>query len=423
MPSKTLKTLNSTGYIALIASGREFRKLWYGQIVSLLGDWFGFVASATLVAGLSKSGLAIGILIAVRMLPPFLVSPVAGVVADRFNRKHLLILTDVLRAFVVLGFLFVRRKEDIWIIYVLTAIQMALTGFFYPARNAILPDLVKKEQIGAANALTATTWSVMLALGAALGGVFSGRFGIYAAFAVDAATYLVSALILARLIYTQTTPKKGLSIRGFLEDYLSGLNFLKRHKDTLFVACQKMAFAFFMGGAMEVVQVSLARDVYPLGHNGSTALGIMYAVTGLGTGLGPIALRWLTRDDTKKVKMSLGLAYFISVGGLLIMAPLPGFAFYLAGGFLRGVGSGINWVFSSHLLMSTVDTNRRGRVFSTDFAFFTLAHALSTLLAGVLMDQFGLKPGELIFLMAASLWIPGILWSIWVFVMNRSNKD
>ena len=412
----------SGSYLALIRSDPEFRKLWYGQIVSLLGDWFGFVASATLVASLTQSGLAIGVLIAVRMLPPFLFSPLAGVVADRYNRKYILILTDILRFFIVLGFLFLREPGDVWIIYALTALQTTMTGFFFPARNAILPDIVDPSQLGSANALSATTWSVMLALGAALGGVFAGYFGVYLAFFVDSLTYLASAAILCFLNYTQATHKRKLSVRGVLADYLIGVRYLKRHRGTLLTACQKMSFALFMGGAMEVVQVSLARDFYTFGKDGSTALGVMYAVTGIGTGVGPIVLRWLTGDDLERVRKGLIGGYAFSILGLAVMAPLPAFGLYLMGGFLRGFGSGINWVFSSHLLMATVDSSKRGRVFSADFAFFTLAHAISTLTAGFLMDRFQLGAGTLILGMAVTLWLPGWIWGRWVYRKDQAQE-
>ena len=83
----------------------------------------------------------------------FLVSPLAGVAADRYNRKRLLILSDLARSLAVFGFLFVRRPQDIWLLYVLTAIQLGISGVFFPTRNAILPDIVSSKSLGAANAL------------------------------------------------------------------------------------------------------------------------------------------------------------------------------------------------------------------------------------------------------------------------------
>jgi Na+/melibiose symporter-like transporter len=120
------------GYGELLRSNRNFRFLWFGQIVSLLGDWFNLIASASLVAMLTQSDFAVGGLFVVRMLAPFLVSPVAGVVADRYDRRQSLIITDITRAVTVLGFLLVQHAGQIWLLYALTAIQLGISGFFFP---------------------------------------------------------------------------------------------------------------------------------------------------------------------------------------------------------------------------------------------------------------------------------------------------
>ena len=124
----TVATAPQVGYAQLLRSNANFRNLWYGQIISLLGDWFSLIGSATLIARLSGSGLAVGGLFIARTLPAFVLSPVTGVIADRFNRRMLLILSDVLRAIVVLGFLLVREGGDIWLLYALTVLQLSISA-------------------------------------------------------------------------------------------------------------------------------------------------------------------------------------------------------------------------------------------------------------------------------------------------------
>lgn len=165
------------GYIALIRQNANFRWLWCGQLVSLLGDWFNLIASAILIDDLTGSSLAVGVLFTIRMFAPFVVAPIAGICADRYNRKYLLIITDLVRVFIVFGFLFVRDESDIWLLYTLTTLLFAVSGFFSPARSAILPDVTSPRELGTANALGAATWSVMLAIGAAIGGLTTGLFG------------------------------------------------------------------------------------------------------------------------------------------------------------------------------------------------------------------------------------------------------
>ena len=189
----------SGGYWAAARDNANFRNLWLGQIISLLGDWFNLIASATLIAQLTESGLAVGTLFVVRMLAPVLVSPLAGVAADRYNRKHILIAADVGRFFTAAAFLLIRSPEHVWFVYLLSFLQLGIGGFFFPARSALLPDIVRSDQVGAANALTSATWSVMLATGAAPGGFVAGTWGIYPSFVIDALSFVLSALILSRI--------------------------------------------------------------------------------------------------------------------------------------------------------------------------------------------------------------------------------
>jgi MFS family permease len=107
-----------------------------------------------------------------------------------------MILSDLLRAIVVLGFLFVRRADQLWIVYVLTVLQLALSTFFEPAKTAAIPSIVSDRELVAANAISAVTWSVMLTLGAAIGGIVTGWLGTNVAFVLDSFTYLLSAALI-----------------------------------------------------------------------------------------------------------------------------------------------------------------------------------------------------------------------------------
>ncbi len=411
-------------YLRLVRGNRNYRYLWSGQVISLFGDWFNLIASAALVSSLTRSGLAIGGLFVVRMLAPFLVSPVAGVAADRFNRKWLLILADLTRAGVVMGFLLVRDARQVWLLYVLTAIQLAISGFFFPARNAILPDIVSRGELGAANALSSATWSVMLALGAALGGVVAGEWGIYPAFVVDALTFLLSAVFIWQIRYTWTPASGGgkADLRTFYRQYIEGLRYLGQHRDILIIALHKGAVALAFGGAFQVVQVALTERVFVIGEGGGTGLGLLYAVAGLGTGVGPILARRYTGDRDYDLRRALALSYILSFSGLAISAPLTGFGLVGLGSFVRSFGGGVNWVFSTQLLLQLVPDRVRGRVFSTEFALFTLANAMGAAAAGWVLDTLSMSLPELIWWMAGLSLVPGALWTLWV-ALDRKRKQ
>lgn len=402
-------------YLSLLTTNRDYRLLWLGEVISLFGDWFNLIASAALVSRLTSSGLAVGGLFVLRMLAPFLVSPLAGVVADRYNRKRLLVIADLLRAGVVLGFLLVRDAQQVWLLYALTAIQLGLSGMFFPARNALLPDIVSRQHIGAANALSSATWSVMLALGAAVGGVVAGRYGIYTSFLIDAVTFIFSAILIAAIGYRQRDGLAGSGgWRQALNQYLEGLGYLAGRKDILMIAIQKGLMALAVGGAYQVVQVVIAEQVYRIGEGGSTSLGIQYAVAGIGTGLGPILARRLSGDQSAALRRMLLWGWVMSALGLVISAPMVSFGVVLLGQTLRAAGSGINWVFTTQLLLQELPEEVRGRVFSTDFALFSLASAVAAYLGGWLFDRAGLGVGAVQWLMAMATTLAGLVWLAWL---------
>jgi Na+/melibiose symporter-like transporter len=137
--STPVETTRPAGYIELIRGNRSFRQVWLGQVVSQMGDWFDTIALYTIILHLTGSGRAVGLLLVARFLPSFVFGSLSGVVADRFSRRSIMIVSDLLRAVVVLGFLFVRRADQLWIVYFLTVLQLGLSTFFEPAKTAVLP--------------------------------------------------------------------------------------------------------------------------------------------------------------------------------------------------------------------------------------------------------------------------------------------
>ncbi len=403
------------GYLELVGRNRDFRYLWFGQIISLFGDWFNLIASAALIAQFTDSGLAVGGLFVIRMLAQFVGTQVGGVAADRYNRKALLIGTDLSRAAVVLGFLLVRRPDQVWLLYTLTAVLLAISGVFFPTRTAMLADITSKREIGSANALTSTTWSVMLALGSGLGGIAAGEWGIYQAFAIDAASFLASAALISRVGYQLVRPDQGADLRAVFEDYLDGFRYLRKEIDVLFVTLHKAALGLLISGsAINVVMVSISERVFVIGEGGATGLGIIFAVVGAGTGLGPIISRWLTRDQPLRMRLSLSLFYLLGAAGLLVVAPLTSFGGVLLGMFLRTFAVGGIWVFTTQLLYQLVPERLQGRVFSVEIANFTLGSAASGAIGGWLLDNTSLGLGGLMRMLAASAVIPLVWWTAWL---------
>jgi MFS family permease len=410
-------------YIEFVRHNRDYRNLWYSQIISLIGDWFNLIASAALIAQLSGSGLAIGGIFLARLLPPLLLGPFVGVVADRFNRRKILIASDLLRTGVVLAFLLIRSEADIWLIYVLIVLQFSISAFFEPTRAALLPSLVPRHDLVTANALSSTTWSTMLALGAALGGLATALFGLTTAFMLDALTFILSAWLITRISAAgDTADADSLSERqGGWQEFVKGVGYLRQHRPILVVALLKASSALAYGGMM-VIEVTYAEQIFPIFGSSSATLGLIYVAAGLGIGFGPIVARRLTGDNPVVMQWALLFAYLLSFVGFMIIGWAASLPLLLIGTFLRTIESGVNWVFSSAILQMAVPGKFLGRVFAFDFAMMTLAASLSTLWVGWTQDSLGLAPSQIVYLLSVVPLVMAAGWLVYLtFYLKRQQ--
>ncbi|MCC6455040.1 MAG: MFS transporter [Caldilineaceae bacterium] len=398
-------------YISLIRRNVNYRNLWLARVVSNLGDWFNLLASAALITQLTGAGTAISYLFLARVLPIFVMSPFAGVLADRYERRAIMIVTDILRAITVLGFLLIRRPEQIWLLYALTVLQFVLSSLYTPAHSALLSNIVEPKDLVTANALDGFTWSTMLAFGALLGGIAAALFGLTTAFVLDALTFLVAAWFVGRIQVTRsvTLLTSTEENQGGLFQFVAGLGYLRARPFVLGLALAKAGGALAWG-AVNVMEIPLAQDIFPINGNGTLTLGLVYAATGLGTGLGPLMVRrWVGAQHRTQLWAILGGLVALSAG-ILGLGFAPSLGWVLGASFLRSLGSGTIWVFSAAILQAVVDDEYRGRVFAFEFAALTLAQSISTLWAGVALDQLQLSVQDvlrwtaLISLAACLLW-------------------
>lgn len=417
-------------YIVLLRANRNYRNLWFGGLISQLGDWFNLIASAELIARLTDSGLAVSTLFIARFLPQFFLSPFAGVLADRYDRRHIMIATDILRAATVAAFLLVRSSEHVWLFYLLTILQFSLSALFVPSRSAVLANVVPREDLVKANALDALTWSSMLALGAFVGGVVAAIFGSTVAFLADAATFLLSALFISRIVLAPRQPRVSRPAGGWL-DFLDGMRYLRGHRFIFGISLVKAGGALAWG-AINVLEVSFASEIFRLdvGSLGETlhfadytaaTLGAIYFMTGIGTGMGPIATRHFLGDQPRRLMFGISFGFVALAVGIFGLSRAPTFPLYLLATLTRTIGSGTMWVFSAALLQMIVPDAFRGRVFAFEFAMFTLTQSASIFAAGAMLDG-GLGVRQATFVMA----IIGVgvfsLWT-WFYVKNLPRVD
>ena len=406
------------GYVELLRRKRDFRLLWLGQVISQLGDWFDTIALFTLVLRLTGSGRAVGLVLVARFLPSVVLGPLSGVFADRFNRRHIMIASDAARAVVVLGFLFVRRPEHVWLVYVLTLLQLGFSAFFEPARTAAIPSVVSDGELVTANSLSSVTWSAMLTLGAAVGGPVTDWFGTDAAFVIDSITYALSALLIfaLRLPRRSARAKTRLNVARALgfTDSVEGLRYVLKRPRVLAVMLVKPAWG--MGGGiltlLPVFGEKVFRFSFRAGVAGSAAAGlsILYAARGIGTALGPVFARRFASDTRASMQRTIGLSFFIAGVFYVLFGVSTSFTLALLMLAVAHMGASTFWVFSTVLLQSSVEDDFRGRVFAAELMLLTLTLAASNYATGEALDRFGVSPRTVAVTIGLFLLLPGALW-------------
>jgi MFS family permease len=400
------------GFGALLRTNANVRRLWAGTVVSLFGDWFNTLALYRLALDLTGSETALGGVFLTKLLPLALASPVAGVLADRFDRRRLMIGADLVRAGIVLGFLFVRDAGDLWLLYTLAAAQIAVSAAFTPAKNAVLPAITRKGELLTANALLSATWSVMLAVGAAAGGAAVDAFGTDVVFWLDAGTYLVSAVFIARVRVPARVaeaaggPGLGGAVRAGARQVVEGWRYLRARPAVGRIALAKATWG--VGGGGLVLALALAGDeLFP--SAGTTGIGVLFAARGLGTGLGPILARAAFRDARRwpavlgACVIGSGVAY--AAVALALDARWAVAALVVA----AHAASGANWVLSTTLLQERAEDRYRGRVFATDWLLVTLVQSASILVTGAVLEA-GASLSAVILGLAAVEVAVGLAW-------------
>ncbi len=414
--SKTVKPgverLRPVGYGELLRSNRRFRLLWLGQVVSQMGDWFDTIAVYTIVLRLTGSGRAVALIMVARFLPSVVMGPLSGVVADRFSRRTIMITADLMRALVVLGFLLVRRPDQMWLVYVLTVLQLAFSAFFEPAKTAAIPSIVSDRELLPANAIASVTWSAMLTLGAAIGGLVAGWFGTNAAFVLDSLSFVASAALIASVTFPKrpVRAKAKLTIAKALgiSDTIEGARYVK-HRPRVF-AYLMVKPAWGMGGGILTLLAVFGERVFPVGGKTATGIGVLFTARGIGTAVGPIVARRWAGETRRQMQIAIGIAFLI--GGAFYISFGASRSFILALLFLliAHTGGSILWVFSTVLLQQSVEDQFRGRVFAAELALLTLTMAGSNYLVGELMDRFGFSPRVITMGVGAFFLLPGLIW-------------
>jgi MFS family permease len=407
-------------YIRLLQSNPDFTKLWAAQVVSLLGDWFNTIVISALIVvytdGTNYQGIAISGYLIARLIPPLLMRPYAGVLADRFDRKRLLIISDTLRALAVLGLLFTTQgREYLPLIYVFTTLQFLLSSIFEPARNAIMPSVLYRDQLVIGNTLSSVTWSAMLAIGAIIGGIVAELFGIQTALIIDAGTFLLSALIVMTLTVPDTPRSEiGQEQRVVIDKakrtFMDGIRYIRKNPATAAAIFVKAGQSFT---SVDTILIIYGTSVFVLGEQGTTSMAILWSAFGVGAIIGPLITNRFSDESVRMLRRLIVVGYAMIVIGWVLWGLSPSLELLALAVVIRAMGSSINWTYSSIIIQKIVPDEYLGRMFSLDFAGFEMVMAVSVMITGILIDTIKIDNIQtIVFGFAIVAIIPLIIWSI-----------
>ncbi len=383
----------------MLRSNHDLRRVFIAQVISYMGDWFSFVALIGLVDDLTGSSFLVSLVMVSFSLPSFLASPIAGPMVDRFDRRKILIIVSMIQAVSTLGLLFV-GSGTVWLAFLCQSSISALAAFVKPSTEAAIPNLAKnQDEISKANSLLGSTWGVMLAVGAAIGGVFSATFGRDAAFVANALSFAASGAVFALVRSPMQNERQHSSSRMRpIADMAEALGHARRDPVLLALMLSKTTFAI---GAGVVSQLAvLASDVF---GGGDASRGLLIGARGVGSGLGPLIAARYTGGDLSRVLRVCGIASLVFSGSYLLGAWMPALALTAVFVTIAHLGGGAQWTLSTYGLQIRSPDAVRGRILAGDFALVTLTLSVTSALAGVVSEAFGVRQAISAFAIAAAL--------------------
>jgi MFS family permease len=380
----------------------------------MLGEWFNTIALFFLILEYTGSEFLLGLLFTVRMAGFAILQPFIGLMADRYNRKMLMVVSNLLQAGFALCFLLVNDSSDIAWMIGLSGLMMVLHGVYMTAERASLPNVVSEEDLATANALDAASWSTALCIGAMLGGIVVSIWGTNAAFIVDSLTFLLGTLFLVNLTLPQTIDDnmKGPLFSTGLRNIKYGWNRIRSQPALFRIVFAKASWNIAGGGLAGVYLVLMGANVDSFGA--AFGFGLFFFARGVGTGLGPILARAFLTDEEAWPSL---IGYLIVISGMIyflvgLSVPYALWTTVVLVIFAHSA-SGANWVLSTVMMQQWVEDEVRGRVFSVDMLILSVAFSTSTSIAGYLMENtdLGIRNGILLF--SSVMVLSGLVFSMW----------
>jgi MFS family permease len=392
----------------------EFRKLFAAQAISDVGDGMTFMALLLLVNNLTHSPAALAVLSIAVAVPSMVGGVIAGAYADRLDRRRIMIVSDTVRALLVLVFVIAGTVERLPILYVVAFLQAAVGTLFSPSRGALIPKVVPREGLMAANALGQLSRMIGGLLGTGLTGVIFALSGAaWPVFVLDAATFVVSVLIVLRVdpaLGRVGEHPAGAPREGVRASAVEGLRIIGR-SPTLVATVVGLAIAMLGLGAVNVLFVPFLIDVL---HESAAWAGPLEAAQTLSMVLASGLVAGLA---TRTSHQSIVVGSLVGVGAMIALlsvapnAPVVLVIMFVVGWFVTPVQAA-----TQTIIMTTTTDEVRGRVIGAFQASMSTTTIASTAAAGILASVIGVRAvllgGGLVCLAAALL----------TFVLFRADR-
>lgn len=368
---------------------RNFAFIWAGGLISMIGNWILLTALPFYVYEMTGSALATSGILMAYIAPGVLFSSVAGVFADRWDRRRIMLVMALSQGVVTLALVIVQSPEWLWIVYVVTFAQSSLGQFFGPAENALLPSLVDEEQLMAANSMNSMNDNLARLVGPAIGGALLIWQGFGAIVVADALTYFAAAGLIG-LVQVTTRPDQGeqpsISWTQVWREWIAGLQ-LVRSTSILRNTFIIIAIALFGDAILSAILVVFVQDVMRVGAAG---FGWIMTARGLGGLLGGV----LFASMGKKIPPTVLIMYsMFAIGALtLIMIAIPVMGVVLPLIAVLGVPAIGGMIATQTILQQNTPDAFRGRVFGAFGTTITLLMLIGNAFAGFGADVIGVTP-------------------------------
>lgn len=380
-------------FTRLLKSNRNYRWTWFGQIVSEAGDHFNNVAVLDLAMKETGSGAVIAGIMLSRAIPAVLAGPLAGVILDRFDRRRIMIASDLIRGFIALGFILAIAHHQTWLLYLLSALLMVASPFFTSGRSSILPSIATEEELHTANSLTQTTGWITLCVGAYFGGTTVAAFGSELAFVFNSLSFFVSAFCIWRLnakggFRAQRTELNETKVARPWHEYREGLAYMVKTPLIFGIGLLSVGWASG-GGAAQVLFTLFSERVF---NRGAAGLGQLWGTAGLGLVIGGIFGNWLgKRIGYAAYKRTIFYCYILHGGAYVVFSQMRHWGWALCFMCLSRASVAVSSVLNWSILLRHVEDRYRGRVFSTIETMNWSTMMLSMLAAGTASIRFSVR--------------------------------